>query len=1231
MMGMRFFFRAFSFFGIYKSLLRFHEKRYNETSYSGDVYMHILKSGLIVVIALLSFQVFGQEAKVPVPKQPNLRVVDYGSDLGTGIYRNHMPEIFRDVEVDADGDGETKDDSVSGWKFSLEVPFNPTGDAYNTQAPSHTYYGGIIGYHANQPYARITEGMLNENHELRDDANMMSNQQASAKKAGNTVQAWGVWLWKKDDFLNHGNDHAVTFDDQSLLALHVSRYWDDVDGGRWVVQDGDDFYISEATFGTAEDIKRRGEKTRLTWMQHPTKTRWAVYTPEAPYDIRFDAAKAVFKEHALEDVTATGFYIFKDSKTEAVVSVKWYAFETYANVDVPDMLSLHLDMDEIKEGDADFAVSKTTLSYEKWIEVYNWAVSNQYATGLDQRGYVFDRDGDMGNMDIHPEPVNALEPVTDVTYRDAILWCNALSKLEGLTPCYYEDAEYKKVLRKIRERDYPEKYGWVPDIYLKSDANGYRLPVASELTEIKNLLDGPSEFFWNESDGVLSADAESVPAIVGNIKREMLENAFYKGGASPYVSFRAVRLLEGEIIVSKKVDIANEAFMLPVAGNKAKAPQKRVALPDNFLSEVKDGQYLRNDGANVTVSDYKISRTEIPYWFWDAVYQEALPMGYDFDHDGDMGSMDWNPGEKKHSPDEPVTDIGWYDALVWCNALSELTGHTPCYYADEEKTQVLRSAHPWRIRMVPEGYGADQTKEVKVYTKWEADGFRLPTWAEWYIALRADDDNYEGRKERQWTAENSGERTHAVGTSKANPWGIYDLQGNVSEWLHDIPVNDYYRSHNPKGDQRDNLFGITIAGARYLSEASHNSGRSNEKNRKSAAWPWLGFRVVRCEANAHTNAPFVPKVVLDVDAENFDPLQGRAFRANMRRNGVFEAAGLPELKGVKWKVKTGGAVLSSPVVVDGIVYIGSDDGYFYALDAADGSEKWKFDTGGKVQGSAVVGRDGTVYIGSRSGYLFALDGASGEEKWKYGFDERNPKGKPAVTSPALAFGTVFCAFDQWGGAYVGVDAKSGEKVWQLRRFVPNGGLLGPTIDGTTFYAPVNDNVIVAADIRTEMPLDDFDRNGHHCQASIAIQGDRLFYSQGPSLKIKNKTDGKKLAELFIRGDGLSFFPQSGPAATEERAWVAKGNKTLYCLDLTDMRALPKTWTLDLPAQVRSSLALAENTLYYGCDDGHVYALDATSGAERWKFKTEGPVASSPWLSDGALYVGSEDGFIYALE
>ncbi|MFW6286856.1 MAG: formylglycine-generating enzyme family protein, partial [Candidatus Sumerlaeota bacterium] len=904
---------------------------------------HILLS---IIVLLFSGTLFAQEAKKAVPKQPNLRIVDYGSDMGEGIYRDHTARLFNDIEFDADGDGETSDDSVSGWEFSLDEPLSPSGPFYNTQAPSHRYYGGIIGVHANQPRARLTEGFLNSNHELRDDMNFMSNQGTSSKRAGNTIRGWGVWLWRKSDFLNHGDKFKVTFDDNSLLAVHISRYWDDIDGGRWVVRDGDTFYISEATFGTPDDIEKRGKSERLSWWLNPTKTRWAVYTPKAPYNVRFNPDQARFARQNFENVSATGFYLFKDSKTLGVISVKWHSFETWAVVDVPQRPSLHLDMARIDEGNLSMAVTKDKLSYKEWFEVYNWAVSNQYTMDLDHRGYVFDRDGDMGQMDRGQSDLSAEATATDMTWLDAVLWCNALSELEGLTPCYYLDASHRQVLRKIRERNRPERYGWKPDVHVKWDADGYRLPTGKEWvwsarrSAVNNNLAGEYEFIWGPTDAspsVIEANTDKYYAMGGAKVPDSFNNWIYPGGASPLVGFRPIRVLAGStenLVVEQLAEIP--WVVLPAEGKADERKERQFDWQGDRLVKIENGNYIRGDEARVTVSDYYISKTEVPFRVWNIVYQAALPLGYQFDRDGDMGSMDWNPGDTKHAIEEPVTDIGWYDCLVWCNALSELTGRTPVYYTDEAKTQVFRTALPWRIRMVAEGHGADHVSDIPIYTKWEANGFRLPTWAEWYIALRAGDGNYQQREGKQWTLENANARTHPVDTGDPNPWSIYNLQGNVSEWLHDVPVNDYYRPENPKGDMRDSLFGMSIAGGNFNTPASFDSGRAKEKNRKSAGWPWLGFRIVRCETGAHSTKPFVPKVVLDVKAEDYDPLQGRTFRANMRRNGRYANAGLPELNGEKWRFKTGGPVLSSPVVVDGVVYVGSNDGYFYAIDVTTG-------------------------------------------------------------------------------------------------------------------------------------------------------------------------------------------------------------------------------------------------------------------------------------------------------
>jgi outer membrane protein assembly factor BamB len=72
----------------------------------------------------------------------------------------------------------------------------------------------------------------------------------------------------------------------------------------------------------------------------------------------------------------------------------------------------------------------------------------------------------------------------------------------------------------------------------------------------------------------------------------------------------------------------------------------------------------------------------------------------------------------------------------------------------------------------------------------------------------------------------------------------------------------------------------------------------------------------------------------------------------------------------KWRFKTGWEVWSPPAVADGVVYFGSQDGYFYAVDAQAGQEKWKFEVGGLIKCSPAVA-DGVVYFGGFDG-LYAV-------------------------------------------------------------------------------------------------------------------------------------------------------------------------------------------------------------------------------------------------------------------
>ena len=134
------------------------------------------------------------------------------------------------------------------------------------------------------------------------------------------------------------------------------------------------------------------------------------------------------------------------------------------------------------------------------------------------------------------------------------------------------------------------------------------------------------------------------------------------------------------------------------------------------------------------------------------------------------------------NPKNPLEQINWTDATLYCNDRSRAEGFEPCY--DEETWQC--------------SFGGN--------------GYRLPTEAEWEYASRAGTSTKysfgnDVRKLRAyaWFTDNSSKRTHPVGQKKPNPWGLYDMYGNVSEWCNDLYSESYYRQSqekDPKGPQK---------------------------------------------------------------------------------------------------------------------------------------------------------------------------------------------------------------------------------------------------------------------------------------------------------------------------------------------------------------------------------------------------------------------------------------------
>ena len=132
---------------------------------------------------------------------------------------------------------------------------------------------------------------------------------------------------------------------------------------------------------------------------------------------------------------------------------------------------------------------------------------------------------------------------------------------------------------------------------------------------------------------------------------------------------------------------------------------------------------------------------------------------------------------------------------------------------------------------------------------------------------------------------------------------------------------------------------------------------------------------------------------------------------------------------VKWSVKTGGIIRSSPCVYKDMVYAGSWDGYIYAFNTSDGSLVWKYYTEANgyknVQPSPRVYNE-IIYCGSRSGYFYAIDAYTGELIWKYLFSSSAPW---VESSAAIEDGIVYVGSSDVDQVYA-LDASTGTIRWK---------------------------------------------------------------------------------------------------------------------------------------------------------------------------------------------------------
>jgi len=295
------------------------------------------------------------------------------------------------------------------------------------------------------------------------------------------------------------------------------------------------------------------------------------------------------------------------------------------------------------------------------------------------------------------------------------------------------------------------------------------------------------------------------------------------------------------------------------------------------------------------------------------------------------------------------------------------------------------------------------------------------------------------------------------------------------------------------------------------------------------------------------------------------------------------------------KFNAQGPIRSTPASTADTVFIGSDNGYVFALNRKNAALKWKFRANGAVASKLVIANN-MLYFATKNGTLYALEFGpqGGKQAWQFNSKSQTVKlykgGWDYFVSSPLVKGDLVI-FGSGDNHIYALNRQNGEIVWQYD----------------------TKDVVRATPVADE-------------------QGKTLFCGTlaGELWALEIKT-GK--VKWKFKSKGSKYFPKGeflfAAVVNKDLVYAGSRDASFYAIDINTGKMRWKV--TDAKGAWYTHAVAVDDTVYAASSDGHyIQALESATGREKWKFYAEDLIFSTPVVNGDILYVGSHDGYVYAI-